>query len=246
MSNNSRFIFGIHTISTIIDSDNNRIKKIYFKKNIKSKNLLSLHKKALESKLFTEETDNDKLTLLCESRKHQGVVCELEDINLSVFNIDSFLNVNNNPFILMLDQIKDPGNLGACIRTANAVGCDLVIKRKSNSAPLSPAVHKSSCGGTSGLYIYESNDLNGIVKKLKKNNIEIIGTDHKAKNNYQKISDLSYSGVCIIMGSEDIGISRGLKSSCDNLFSIPVYGTVECLNISVACGIVLYEVAKYR
>ena len=81
---------------------------------------------------------------------------------------------------------------------------------------------------------------------MGKNNIEIIGTDHKAKNNYQKISDLSYSGVCIIMGSEDIGISRGLKSSCDNLFSIPVYGTVECLNISVACGIVLYEVAKYR
>ena len=205
-----------------------------------------MQQKALEYSLFIEETTIDQLTLLSQTSKHQGVVCELEDINLSVFDLQNFINLHTKPFILILDQIKDPGNLGACIRTANAVGCDLIIKRKSNSAPISPAVHKASCGGTSGIYIYESNDLNGIVKKLKNNNIKIFGTDHKARSNYRDINKIKYDGVCVIMGAEDVGISRSLKNTCDDLFSIPIEGSVECLNISVACGIMLYEVAKYR
>jgi 23S rRNA (guanosine2251-2'-O)-methyltransferase len=242
----TRYIYGIHAISKIINSDKNRIKKIYFKKNTTSKNLHLLQQKALEFSLFIEETTIDQLTLLSQTSKHQGVVCELEDINLSVFDLQNFINLHTKPFILILDQIKDPGNLGACIRTANAVGCDLIIKRKSNSAPISPAVHKASCGGTSGIYIYESNDLNGIVKKLKNNNIKIFGTDHKARSNYRDINKTKYDGVCVIMGAEDVGISRSLKNTCDDLFSIPIEGSVECLNISVACGIMLYEVAKYR
>ena len=242
----TRYIYGIHAISNLINSDEKRIKKIYFKKEATSKNLLLLYQKAIDSSLYTEEATVDKLTLLSETSKHQGVVCELEDANLSVFNLDNFLYLNKEPFILILDQIKDPGNLGACIRTANAVGCDLIIKRKSNSAPISPAVHKASCGGTSGLYIYESNDLNGIVKKLKQNNIKILGTDHKAHTDYREIQLLEDEGVCVIMGSEDVGISRSLKAACSDLFSIPIAGSVDCLNISVACGIVLYEVAKYR
>ena len=242
----TRYIYGIHAISKIINSDKNRIKKIYFKKNTTSKNLHLLQQKALEYSLFIEETTIDQLTLLSQTSKHQGVVCELEDINLSVFDLQNFINLHSKPFILILDQIKDPGNIGACIRTANAVGCDLIIKRKSNSAPISPAVHKASCGGTSGIYIYESNDLNGIVKKLKNNNIKIFGTDHKARSNYRDINKIKYDGVCVIMGAEDVGISRSLKNTCDDLFSIPIEGSVECLNISVACGIMLYEVAKYR
>lgn len=186
----TRYIYGIHAISKIINSDKNRIKKIYFKKNTTSKNLHLLQQKAIEYSLFIEETTIDQLTLLSQTSKHQGVVCELEDINLSVFDLQNFINLHTKPFILILDQIKDPGNLGACIRTANAVGCDLIIKRKSNSAPISPAVHKASCGGTSGIYIYESNDLNGIVKKLKNNNIKIFGTDHKARSNYRDINKI--------------------------------------------------------
>ena len=243
----TKYIYGIHTISNIINSDASVIKKIYFKKNPLSKNLSNLFQQALDASIHTEEADLDKLTLLCESRKHQGVVCQLDENKLSGFNIGNYLALTEKPFILMLDQIKDPNNLGACIRTANAVGCDLVIKRKSNSAPMSPAVHKSSCGGTSGISIYESNDLNGIIKKLKRNNIMIIGTDHRGKSDYKEIKKIKYEeGICVIMGAEDTGISRALKDSCDEMFSIPVFGNVECLNISVASGIMLYEVAKYR
>lgn len=247
MNNNiTRFIFGIHATSNIISSDEKKIQKIYFKKNINSKNLSLLYNKALASGLLTEEVETDKLTLLCDTPKHQGVVCEIDDTDLSVFDLDNFLILNKTPFILVLDQIQDPGNLGACIRTANAVGCDLIIKRKSNSSPISPAVHKASCGGTSGLYIFESNDLNGIIKKLKKNNIKVFGTDHKATKDFREIRTFNCDAVCVIMGSEDTGISKSLKNSCDELFSIPINGTVECLNISVACGIMLYETAKYR
>ena len=242
-----RYIYGIHAVSNIINSDHNKIKKIYLKKNYTSKNLTNLFAEAVDVGLYIEEVNLDKLSMLCESNKHQGVVCEIEDIDLSFFNLDNYLLTTKKPFILILDQIKDPNNLGACIRTANAVGCNLIIKRKSNSSPISPAVHKASCGGTSGINIYESNDLNGIVKKLKKHNITVIGTDHRAKSSYQEMSRLEeYTGVCVVMGSEDVGISRGLKNSCDIMCSIPIHGSVACLNISVACGVILYEVAKYR
>tara|TARA_B100000282_G_scaffold253014_1_gene198061 strand:- start:131 stop:874 length:744 start_codon:yes stop_codon:yes gene_type:complete len=247
MSNiKSKFIYGIHTISNVIRSDDNAIKKIYLKKSPLSKNLSILHQKALSYGLHIETVELDELTLLCDTKKHQGVVCELDQAKLSVFNLNTYLSITESPFILMLDQIKDPNNLGACIRTANAVGCNLVIKRKSNSAPLSPAVHKASCGGTTGISIYESNDLNGILKKLKKHNITVIGTDHRAKSDFKAIKKLQYKGVCVIMGAEDTGISRALKSSCDEIFSIPIYGSIDCLNISVASGIMLYEIAKYR
>ena len=241
-----RYIYGIHAVFNIINSDHNKIKKIYLKKNYTSKNLANLFAEALDAGLYIEEVNTDKLSILCESSKHQGVVCEMEDINLSFFNLDNYLSLTKKPFILILDQIKDPNNLGACIRTANAVGCSLIVKRKSNSSPISPSVHKASCGGTSGINIYESNDLNGILKKLKKHNITVIGTDHRAKCNYQEISQLEYNGVCVVMGSEDVGMSRGLKNSCDIMYSIPIQGSVDCLNISVACGVILYEVAKYR
>ena len=74
----------------------------------------------------------------------------------------------------------------------------------------------------------------------------IIGTDHKATHDYRQINQLKHSGIAVILGSEDLGISRSLKKSCDIICSIPVYKTVDCLNISVACGVMLYEVAKYR
>ncbi len=244
--NKGKFLYGIHAVSNVISSDQNKVKKIYFKKNHSSKNLTNLLKKALDLSLYTEEVDLDRLTLMSESRRHQGVVCEINDEQLSSFNLDNYLLLTENPFILILDQIKDPNNLGACIRTANAAGCDLIVKRKSNSSPISPAVHKASCGGTSGMNIYESNDLNGIIKKLKSNNITIIGTDHRATHDYRQIDQLKHSGIGVILGSEDLGISRSLKKSCDIICSIPVHGNVDCLNISVACGVMLYEVAKYR
>ena len=230
-----RYIYGIHAVSNIIHSDHNKIKKIYLKKNYTSKNLTNLVTEAVDAGLYTEEVNADKLSMLCESNKHQGVVCEIEDIDLSFFNLDNYLLTTKKPFILILDQIK-----------ANAVGCNLIIKRKSNSSPVTPAVHKASCGGTSSINIYESNDLNGILKKLKKHNITIIGTDHRAKSSYREMSQQEYIGVCIVMGSEDIGISRSLKNSCDIMCSIPIHGSVACLNISVACGVILYEVAKHR
>ena len=241
-----RYIYGIHAVFNIINSDHNKIKKIYLKKNFTSKNLANLFAEAINAGLYIEEVNTDKLSILCDTNKHQGVVCEMEDIDLSFFDLDNYLSITKKPFILILDQIKDPNNLGACIRTANAVGCSLIVKRKSNSAPISPSVHKASCGGTSGINIYETNDLNGILKKLKKHNITIIGTDHRAECNYQEISQLEYNGVCVVMGSEDVGMSRGIKNSCDIIYSIPILGSVACLNISVACGVILYEVAKNR
>lgn len=242
-----KYVYGIHTVSSLIESDPNIINKIYFKKKfVSNKNLKNIETAALQNSLLIEEADADKLSLMAGSSKHQGVVCLLSSVNTSSFDLKSFLQITDNPFILMLDSIKDPGNLGACIRTANAVGCQLIIKRKSNSCPINSAVHKASSGGSSNIHIFETNNLSKIVKTLKQYNVEIIGTDHRSKYSYTSLECIQSHGVCVIMGSEDKGISSALKSQCNQLVSIPIYGSVECLNISVACAVMLYEVVKYR
>ncbi|MEC9206127.1 MAG: 23S rRNA (guanosine(2251)-2'-O)-methyltransferase RlmB [Pseudomonadota bacterium] len=237
------FIYGIHTISTLLKSNPSSIKKIFFKKNTNNINLLKIIKSAQKQEIEIVESDKDFLTRSSMTNKHQGIVCQISKIDKSNFDLDTYLQTTPMPFIAIFDSIQDPGNLGSCIRTANAAGVSLIIKRKSNSAHLSPIVHKTSSGGLQGLFLFETNNLYALIKTLKKHNIQILGTDHTSKNKINNLR-LKKGGAAVILGSESQGISKSLLNLCDEIYSIPIYGTIECLNVSVATGITLYEVAK--
>jgi 23S rRNA (guanosine2251-2'-O)-methyltransferase len=189
------------------------------------------------------ELERDRLTSLCLSSKHQGIVIELSSKLSSGFNLDLYLQTEKNPFIVIFDSLQDPRNLGSCIRTSNAAGASLIIKKKSNSCEISPLVHKTASGGLQGLSLLETNNVLSVIKKLKNNNIRIIGTSDAGSKSIYDLQQIM-SGVAVIIGAEGEGVSRSLLESCDDVCSIPIYGSVECLNVAVATGITLYQIKK--
>ena len=234
------FIYGIHTSNAQLKLNPADIKKVFIKKNSQNKQLKRIISISNQHNIVIEEVEKDFLTTLSFSNKHQGVVCELNNLSLSNFNLDTYLQIQKSPFIVIFDSIQDPRNLGSCIRTANAAGVSLIIKKKTNSCEISPLVHKAASGGLQGLSLLETNNLSSIIKKLKNNNITIIGTDHTASKSIYEMNKMS-SGIAVIIGSEGNGISKSLLSICDEIYKVPIHGSVDCLNVSVATGIVLYQ-----
>ncbi|MBJ41303.1 MAG: 23S rRNA (guanosine(2251)-2'-O)-methyltransferase RlmB [Gammaproteobacteria bacterium] len=244
MSNESKHVYGLHTCTAQIKANPQNIKKIFIKRPPYNKNLNNIIQIAKTLSLKIDEIDKDALTRIATSNKHQGIVFELSDIKQSSkFNIDLYIQSEKTPFIVIFDSIQDPRNLGSCIRTANAAGASLIIKKKSSSCNITPVVHKTASGGLQGLSILEANNISDIIKKLKKNNIQIIGTADSATSTIYE-ANIDNNGVAVILGSEDKGVSKSLLNLCDIVCKIPIYGSVSCLNVSVATGVVLYHLRR--
>ena len=145
--------------------------------------------------------------------------------------------------ILVLDSITDPRNLGACLRTANAAAVDVVIVPKRNSAPLSAVAMKTAQGGAEDLFIVQVTNLARTLAWLKEQ-VWLFGTDANGDEVWQSLD--SSSAIALVMGGEGRGLRRPTRSLCDKLVSIPMLGKVESLNVSVATGILLYEVVRQR
>ena len=149
-----------------------------------------------------------------------------------------------NPFVLILDGIQDPHNLGACLRTADAAGVDAVVVPKDRAVSLTDTVRKISCGAAESVPFFQVTNLATVMKKLKEEGIWIVGTSDKAK---QSLYDLDLTGsICVVIGGEADGVRRLTSDSCDFLASIPMRGEVPCLNASVATGVSLFEVVRQR
>jgi 23S rRNA (guanosine2251-2'-O)-methyltransferase len=243
MKETFQYIYGIHTCNAQLKLDPNSINKVFLKKPPYNNHLQTIFDKCESLGLDMMELERDRLTSLCLSSKHQGIVIELSSKLSSGFNLDLYLQTEKNPFIVIFDSLQDPRNLGSCIRTSNAAGASLIIKKKSNSCEISPLVHKTASGGLQGLSLLETNNVLSVIKKLKNNNIRIIGTSDAGSKSIYDLQQIM-SGVAVIIGAEGEGVSRSLLESCDDVCSIPIYGSVECLNVAVATGITLYQIKK--
>ena len=152
--------------------------------------------------------------------------------------------LKNPPFLLILDQVQDPHNLGACLRSADAFGVDAVIVPKDHSVDLTPSARKVACGAAEAVPFIPVTNLARTMRELKERNIWLIGTADDAE---QSLYDAKLTGaIAIVMGTEGKGLRRLTKENCDLLVKIPMHGTVESLNVSVATGIFLYEAARER
>jgi len=148
------------------------------------------------------------------------------------------------PLILVLDHIQDPHNLGACLRTADAAGCCAVIAPKDRSAPLNETVRRVACGGAESVPYIQVTNLARTMRSLKDAGVWFAGTSDKAK---QSLYDINLKGaMAIVMGAEGHGLRRLTEENCDFLAKIPMAGSVECLNVSVAAGICLFEAKRQR
>jgi len=158
--------------------------------------------------------------------------------------LDLLDSIQKDPFILILDQVQDPRNLGACLRSADAAGVDLVIMPSDRSAGLTDVVRHVASGAAESLPLARAKNLSRFMKKLQEKGIRLVGTSDQAKKNVFE-ADLKGS-LGLVVGAEGTGIRRLTAENCDLLINIPMSGSVECLNVSVATGICLFEVFRQR
>jgi 23S rRNA (guanosine2251-2'-O)-methyltransferase len=158
--------------------------------------------------------------------------------------MDLLDSIQKDPFILILDQVQDPRNLGACLRSADAAGVDLVIMPSDRSAGLTDVVRHVASGAAESLPLARARNLARFMKKLQEKGIRLVGTSDQAKKNVFE-ADLKGS-LGLVVGAEGTGIRRLTAENCDLLINIPMSGSVECLNVSVATGICLFEVFRQR
>ena len=151
---------------------------------------------------------------------------------------------SEEPLILVLDQVQDPHNLGACLRTADGSGCTAVIAPKDRSAPLNETVRRVACGAADSVPYIQVTNLSRTIKILKEEGFWFVGTSDNAESSFYEI-DLK-GKIAIVMGAEGKGLRRLTEESCDFLGKLPMAGSVECLNVSVATGICLYEAVRQR
>lgn len=197
-------------------------------------------------KVIVTEISKMKLNQMAQTENNQGVIaivppfnyCEVEDI------LEEAKRKQEKPFILILDGIEDPHNLGSMIRTAETAGVHGIVIPKRRAVAVNSTVSKVSAGAVEHMKIARVNNINETIQHLKDNDVWIYGTDIEATKYY---NEEDYKGaVAIVIGSEGFGMNRLVKENCDFLVKIPMKGKITSLNASVSAGIVMYEVVKQR
>ena len=236
-------VAGRNAVLELLKSEKD-INKLFIERGERHGSINEIIAKAKEAKVVMVEVDRTKLDQMAEN--HQGVVatvppfnyCEIEDI------LELAKEKNEDPFILILDGIEDPHNLGSIIRTAETAGVHGIIIPKRRTVTVNSTVSKVSTGATSYVKIARVNNLNECIRKLKDAGLWVIGTDGEAQTLYYN-QDLK-GPLAIIIGSEGYGMSKLVKENADILIKIPMKGQINSLNASVSAGIVMYEVVKQR
>ena len=219
--------------------ENKKIHKIYLSSKFKDEEILSLiERKNINTKLL----DNRELDKMCKGL-HQGIILEVEDIKTYTFD-EVIPNITTEyPLVVILDHLEDPHNLGAIVRSSEAFGVDAIIIPNDRSVDITGTVVKASVGTIEKVKIIKVKNLNNTIKKLKDYGYWVVGTDMEGT----VYTDIDYKmKTALIIGNEGKGISRLVSENCDYLAKIPMSGTVNSLNASVACGIFLAEINRSR
>lgn len=238
-------IEGRNSVLELLDSGKD-INKIYVQIGEKHGSINKIIAKAKEKRIVIVQTEKSKLDKMSQTKNHQGVIAIVPPFEYS--SVDDILEEarkrNEKPFILILDGIEDPHNLGSIIRTAETAGVHGIIIPKRRAASVNSTVNKTSAGAVQYMKIARVNNINETIKYLKENDVWICGTDMNT-NVYYYEEDYKIP-IAIVIGSEGFGMSRLVKENCDFLVKIPMKGKITSLNASVSSGIIMYEVVKQR
>ena len=222
------------------------INKIFITRGEKHGSINKIIAMAKERRIIIVEKDKRQMDEIAQTRNYQGVIaqvppfayCEVEDI------LENAKSKKEDPFVIILDGIEDPHNLGSIIRTAETAGVNGIIIPKRRAAAVNSTVNKVSCGAVEHKKIARVTNIAETIKKLKDAGLWICGTDINT-NTYYYDQDLK-GPIAIVIGNEGSGMSEKVKNNCDFLVKIPMKGKVTSLNASVSAGIVIYEAVKQR
>lgn len=237
----NNLIYGKNAVTETLTSGRD-VDTVYVQKGAAMGKIVALAKK---NGVVIKEVSDEKLTAMCGTPKHGGTAAELAAAAYS--SVEDILAAAEErgkpPFIIIADEIEDPHNLGAIIRTAEAAGADGVIIPKRRSASLNATVFKTSAGAAAWLRVARVPNLVDTMKRLKEKGVWIYGMEADGTP-YDK-ADLS-GAVALVIGSEGFGLGRLVRENCDMILSLPMFGKVNSLNASVSAGILMYEVVKRR
>jgi len=229
-------IYGRNVLKEVL-STNTDVKMVYFSDSGDSE-LRELIKHTKEKKIPFTIANRKILSKLCNYDKHQGVVIDIGDFN---YKDESIIQEIKSPFLVILDQLQDPHNFGAIIRTAVGAGADAIIIPKNNSVKVTPTVIKVSAGTIFKIHIIQVTNIGRFIENIKNHGIWIFGADMDGKKYYE--ADLK-KPIAIVLGNEGSGIRKGVKEKCDAFVSIPMKNNIDSLNVSVSAGIILFEVMR--
>lgn len=239
------YVFGLHAVRSLLRGGAAGVRALWVQAGRQDERLGELIERAGELGIAVETRPRRELDDLVQGR-HQGVVAQVAQQALRGEKaLDEFLDgLGHIPFLLVLDGIQDPHNLGACLRSADAAGVDAVILPKDKSTGITPTVRKVACGAAETLPLFAVTNLARALKGLRERGIWLYGAAGEANKTLYEI-DLT-GAVALVMGNEGKGLRRLTREQCDDLLAIPMAGQVESLNVSVATGVCLFEARRQR
>ena len=236
----AQYVYGKNVVIQML-KDHKKIYELYVMENSKNDEIINLAKKDSVRTIFISKKEMDKMVL----DRHQGVVAKIDDYKL--YDLDELIDGIEDdklPLLVMLDGLEDPHNLGAILRTCDAIGADGVIIMKNRSVTLSPTVAKVSVGAIDTVKVAQVTNLTTTIKDLKKRGYWVCGADNNQALDYRSV-DYNVPLV-IVIGSEGFGISRLVRENLDYSVKLPMVGKISSLNASVATGVLLYQIYDKR
>ena len=240
----SKMIFGFHAVTSRIRHEVSSVDEIYVDSDRVDRRMQELLHAAKAAGVKIIQADDQRLSNIVGTRRHQGVVAKAGELSLAR-NLDELLDaIDGPPLLLVLDGITDPHNLGACLRVADGAGAHAVIAPKDRAVGLNATAAKVASGAAETVPYITVTNLARTLRELKERDILLVGTTDEVEKN---IYDVDFqSGCALVMGSEGEGMRRLTRETCDVLVSVPMFGSLESLNVSVASGVCLYEARRQR
>jgi 23S rRNA (guanosine2251-2'-O)-methyltransferase len=240
----SKMIFGFHAITARLRHDASSIEEIYIDADRRDARMRELIRAVQAANVRMIQADDARLNAMVGTRRHQGVVAKAGQLSLAR-NLDELLDaIEGPPLLLILDGITDPHNLGACLRVADGAGAHAVIAPKDRAVGLNATAAKVASGAADTVPYITVTNLARTMRELKERDVWLIGTDDTAEKGLYE-ADFS-APAALVMGAEGEGMRRLTRETCDVLINIPMAGSVESLNVSVASGVCLYEARRQR
>ena len=239
-----KLLFGFHAVTVRLKVAPKSIRELHVDATRRDQRMKQFLAKAEEAGLKVIESDDDKLQKMCGTHRHQGVVARVEVIQQSN-SLDDLLDGLAEPaLLLVLDGITDPHNLGACLRVADGAGVHAVIAPKDHAVGINATVAKVASGAAETVPYFMVTNLARTLAELKERDIWVIGTSDDAPASLYQ-TDLRVP-TALVLGAEGEGMRQLTRKNCDALVSIPMMGSVDSLNVSVASGVCLYEARRQR
>lgn len=238
-------VLGVHAVDACLRNTPERVLRLSVQRDRHDATMRKLITLAREHNIQVSQHSRDAMNRMCDGNVHQGIAAHCQAFQPETeAAFEEMFETLENPFLLAIEGVQDPRNLGACLRSAAGAGVDGVLLPKHRSAPLSTTAFKSASGALSSLFVTTVSNLARRIEWLKERGVWVVGTDDKAEEPY---TSYDYAGsLLVVVGSEYEGIRELTKANCDALVSIPTAGDMPSLNVSVATGVVLFECVRQR